>query len=263
MSVAAKARNFSAVILLLLWLAALVAGQITQLPPPPVADPGVLADIFHAAERLQKQWQAIEYKERISFRLAGVVPEGKANRNLDFRQSADYDVIIKPGQPPERKFLQSDHTQRFGIAELSKQLDIPGLQETLPAVATLQTALLTFINSEYVNGYKEIGHEQIKNRRALKLDLHFRSTNVPIERCFLWIDEHTHTPLRAQLKIGAIGRFNNVSLLISYDDVGADELPASIHQEMDCDTFQRGIPLRLEHNATYSDFKPLTPDRLN
>ena len=80
---------------------------------------------------------------------------------------------------------------------------------------------------------------------------------MPIDQCHLWIDEQTHAPLRAELKIGNIGRFEGVTLLISYEDGGSSSAPVTIHQELDCSTFERGIPLRLEHISVYSDLKPL------
>ncbi|MEW6736078.1 MAG: hypothetical protein AB1489_32595 [Acidobacteriota bacterium] len=249
---------FAAFILSVLFVT-LATGQLAQLPPPPSAETTLLRDIFRATKTLQESCRAIEFKERVSFRLAAVVVEDRTNRNVDFRQSADYSVTIRPGQPPERKFLQSTNNRRYGSAAILKKFDIAAIQETLPTVATLQTALLNFVTSEYVNGYKQIGHEKIKNHRTIKMELRFRPGRFPVEQCVLWIDEEQHIPLRAELRIGAIGRYGNVSLAISYDDWDKHSLPTVISQELQCNTFELGVPLRLEHIATYSELKPLPP----
>lgn len=230
--------------------------QINNLPPPPVPDVALLNDIFKAAQSLQEQARALEFKEKVSFRLAAIIREGRANRPVDFRQSADYAVTIRPGQPPERRFLSEQHGPRFSLKNLASQIDVSAIQETLPPVVTLQTGLFAFVNKEYVNGYKEAGREKIKKINTLKLELRFRPGRFPVEECTLWIDEITHAPVRAKLKIGAIGRYENVSVLITHLDINNQGLPGSVLQEMECSTFERGIPIRLEHTSLYSELRP-------
>src|SRR5437867_10345650 len=98
-----------------LLLAALTAGQVSQTQMPDLPESALLPDIFRATQQLQERFKAVEFKEQVSFRLAAVViAEGHANRNVDFRQSADYAVTVRPGQLMERKFIQSGHVPQFG-----------------------------------------------------------------------------------------------------------------------------------------------------
>ena len=262
----ARAPLFTTFILLV--LSSMVAfSQITQLPPPPsIADPAHLADIFQATRYLQEKYQAVEFKERIAFRLAAVLPEGREgrnnrggeNRNIDFRQSADYLVIVRPGKDLERKLIKTEHSHIFNLRALYKQIDIPRIQETLPDIASLKTGLLTFVTSEYVNGYKELGHEKVNKVKAIKLALRFRPGRLSIDDCTLWVDEQYHIPIKAEIKLGTIGRYENVLVRVLHENVMPNSLPTSISQEIDCTTYEGDIPLRLEHNSTYSEIHPLT-----
>lgn len=238
-----------------------VEAQVNQLPPPSIADPVLLTDLFKSTESLQEQFRAIEFKERVSFRLAAQVVEDKRNQNVDFRQSADYAVVIKPGKPPERTFLQAEHVPRFGQSVVYKNFDIVGLQEMLPTLASFQTVLLKFLTSEYINGYKELGKEKIKGRKSVKLEMRFRPGRMSLERCIVWVDEQYHVPLRVELKVGEVSPFSNVLVVINYLDIGSNMLPTTITQEISCATYYRGTPLRLEHTSQYSDWKPFPPER--
>lgn len=262
----ARGRLFTTFIILIAF-SMIAFSQITQLPPPPsVADPAFLADIFQATHNLQEKCQAIEFKERRAFRLAGVIPEGREarnnrggeNRNIDFRQSADYLVTVRAGQEPEYKLIKTEHSHIFNLRALYKQIDIPRIQETLPDIASLKTGLLTFVTSDYVNGYKELGHEKVNKVKAIKLALRFRAGRIPIDDCTLWVDEQSHIPFKAEIRIGTIGRYENVLVKVFQENVMPNSFPTSITQEIDCTTYERGIPLRLEHSSTYSEIHPLT-----
>ncbi len=236
--------------------------QVNDMPPPPLPDPVLLEDIFLATKNLEQQGKAIEFKEQVSFRLACVLPEGRQTRNIpdrnvDYRQSADYAVSAKRGEILERKLLETHQPPRFGLNSLFQVINIPTIQETLPPVASLKTAFLTFVSKDFVNGYKEVGKEKINKHNAIKLALRFRPGRISLENCFLWIDEQSHLPLQAELKIGTIGRYEHVTLKISLSDFANDKLPDTITQEVTCSSFERGIPIRLEHNVIYSAFKPL------
>lgn len=237
--------------------------QVNDIPPPPLPDPAVLADIFQATDKLQKQAKSIEFKEQLGFRLACVLPEGRRtrniqNRNVDFRQSADYAVRAESGEILEKKLLETHQPPRFDLQNLFRIINIPTIQETFPNVASLKTAFLTFISKDFVNGYREVEREKINKQQAIKLALRFRPGRIPIDNCFLWIDEKTHVPLQAELKIGDIGRYSNVVLKISFEKTDINNpLPTSITQEVICSTYEEGIPLRLEQTTIYSEFKPI------
>jgi hypothetical protein len=246
--------------LLSLFLAALAAGQINQ-QLPVMPEGALLPDIFKAADDMRERFRAIEFKETLAFRLAAILPEGKGRRNVDFRQSADYAVTVKPGQGLERKLLKSNHRPAFEEKSLLKDIDIPAIQETLPPITTLQTGLFNFVSKDYIHGYKDLGPDKVGKRQAIKMELRFRPGRMPVEQCLLWVDEKTHAPLKAEMKIGDIGRYSDVRLIISYEEGGQNSLPASIHQELACSTFERGIPLRLEHSATYTELKLLPAEK--
>lgn len=236
--------------------------QVNDVPPPPLPDPALLADIFQATDNLQKQAKFIEFKEQLGFRLACVLPEGRKtrniqNRNVDFRQSADYEVKAESGQIVEKKLVETHQPPRFDLNNLFRIINIPTIQETFPGVASLKTAFLTFVSKEFVNGYKEVEREKINKQQAIKLALRFRPGRISIENCFLWIDEKTHAPVQAELKIGDIGRYNNVVLKISFDRSDSNPLPNTITQEVTCSTYEDGIPLRLEQTTIYSEFRPI------
>ncbi|KAF0237940.1 MAG: hypothetical protein FD167_4446 [bacterium] len=234
--------------------------QINDIPPPSLPDPALLADIFQATDNLQKQGKVIEFKEQLGFRLACILPEGRRtrgvqNRNVDFRQSADYAIRADSGQILEKKLLEVHQPPRFDLNNLFRIIDIPTIQETFPAVASIKTAFLTFVSKEFVNGYKEVEREKINKQPAIKLALKFRPGRIPIENCFLWIDEKTHVPLQAELKIGDIGRYSDVVLKIFFDKADLNQLPNTITQEVSCSTYEDGIPLRLEQTSIYSELK--------
>lgn len=236
--------------------------QINDLPPPSLPDTALLEDIFQATRNLEQQGKAIEFKEQVSFRLACILPEGRQTRNIpdrnvDYRQSADYAVSARRGEILERKLIEVHQPPRFGLNSLFQVINIPTIQETLPAVASLKTAFLTFASKDFVNGYKEVGREKINKHNAIKLSLRFRPGRLSLEDCFLWIDEQTHLPLQAELKIGTIGRYEHVVLKVFLNDITNDKLPETITQEVTCSTFEKGIPIRLEHTSTYSGLKPL------
>jgi hypothetical protein len=251
-------KTFASALFCLLF-AVMTAGQIVQ-QMPDLPEGVLLPDIFRAAEEMRNRFRAVEFKEKLSFRLAAILSEGKGRRNVDFRQSADYAVIVRPDQSIEKKLLQSGHRPSFDEGSLLKNIDIQAIQETLPPIATLQTGLFNFVSKDFVHGYKQLGHEKVGKRNALKMELRFRPGRMPVERCIIWIDDKTHSPLRADMKIGDIGRFSDVRLIISYENVGQDSVPASIYQELACSTFESGIPLRLEHCATYTELKPLSSE---
>jgi hypothetical protein len=240
--------------------------QITEMPPPPLPDAALLADILQASENLHKQGQAIEFKETVSFRLAAVLPEGRQtrnipNRNVDYRQSADYAVRARSGQILEKTLIETHQPPRFGLNSLFKVIDIPTIQETLPPVASLKTGFLLFLSKEFVNGYKEVEREKVTGREAVKLALRFRPGRISIGDCFVWIDEKTHLPLKAELKIGDIDRYSNVVLKVLLEDVTSDNLPTRITQEVSCSTYENGIPIRLEHTSVYSELKHLPKEQ--
>jgi hypothetical protein len=238
--------------------------QVNDVPPPPLPDPTLLADIFKETDNLQKGTRVIEFKEQLGFRLACVLPEGRKtrnvqNRNVDFRQSADYAVRAEMGQVVEKKLLETHQPPRFDLNNLFRIIDIPTLQETFPAVASLKTGFFTFVSKEFVNGYKEVEREKINKQPAIKLALRFRPGRFPVENCFIWIDEKTHAPVQAEIKIGDIGRYSNVVLKVFIDKTSG-ELPSKITQEVSCSTYEDGIPLRLEQTTIYSEFKSITKE---
>lgn len=239
--------------------------QITEMPPPPLPDPALLADIFQATDNLQKQAKVVEFKEQLGFRLACVLPEGRRtrniqNRNVDFRQSADYAIRAESGQIIEKKLLETHQPPRFDLNNLFRVINIPTIQETFPGVASIKTAFLTFVSKDFVNGYKEVEREKINKQPAIKLALRFRPGRIPIEDCFLWIDEKTHVPVQAELKIGDIGRYSNVVLKISFDITNPNQLPNTITQEVTCSTYEDGIPLRLEQTSIYSEIRSVSKE---
>jgi hypothetical protein len=233
----------------------LVYSQISQLPPPALPDPILLEDIFKNVRALQEQFRQIEFKERVSFRLAGVVNEDRRNQNIDFRQTAEYLITIRPKQPIERKFLQDIRGPRFGQGVVQKNFDLDALQETLPEIAGLYNALLQFVSKEFINGYKELGKEKIDKRPALKLELRFRPGRMVFERCILWIDAETHQPLKSELKVGNLDRYRDVVLHTDYKNFYGQVIPESIHQEMSCSGYERGMPIRLEQTRVYSEWR--------
>ncbi len=262
MFLAGMKNSFFALISLIMFFSFTARGQINQPLPPNVPDAALLEDIFRTTKELQQRCRAIEFKQRITFRLAGIVrdEQNRRNVNLDFRQSADYFVTVKPGQTAERKILQSQSSGKRDLDSLLRKFDILALQETLPSIATLETALLSFIRSEYVNSYRELKREKIKKHAAIKLLIRFRPGYMFAQECYLWIDEKTHIPLRAELIVGDVGRYGNVVLLTEYEGLTPETLPLTIYQEISCNTFEVGIPLRVEHFSLYSEIRPLTTE---
>ncbi|MBL8151714.1 MAG: hypothetical protein JNN15_17450 [Blastocatellia bacterium] len=248
-------KQLSILIFLILIFSTKAFSQINSLPPDSLDAP-IMQEIFQTTKNLQQRYQALEMKERVAFRLAAVVPsrELRANQNLDFRQYADYQVLVQDGQLVERKLLETHNNRHFGMANLVKQIDIFAIQETIPSFASLQTAALFFINRENVSGYKELEREDIDHHRAIKFEIRFHQDKIAIYDCELWIDEKSREPLRAKVRFGDIDRYQNVTLLINYKHDKSLQLSA-IEQEISCATFERGLPIRLEHTVTYSDLK--------
>ena len=73
-----------------------------------------------------------------------------------------------------------------------------GLKELTPLI----------VSKDFVHGYKELGHEKVGKRQAIKMELRFRPGRMPVEQCLLWIDEKSHAPLRAEP--GPIGKGMNL-----------------------------------------------------